>query len=131
MRKGDHLANPEAAALILIAGHAPDLLGIRAQVLRQAGFRVIEESSASQVARIVREKGVDLVLLCHTMSASERERIVREISMLDEAAPIAVVSPIQKRVEPDGIPCIPCAARDLVTEVRAILAEATSGFAAD
>ena len=60
---------------ILSAGARADLLNLREQVLRIAGFRVITTSSESTAIAEMRNGHCGVLLLCHSLSDEVRERL--------------------------------------------------------
>jgi CheY-like chemotaxis protein len=68
-------AGPMPLALILSVGHHPTLLETRNLILRAAGYKVEGTASIKQAIRQIQEGNFDLVLLCHSIPAPERERL--------------------------------------------------------
>jgi DNA-binding NtrC family response regulator len=57
---------------ILLYGHDQLLLMTRARILVGAGFRAIMTCEVKQIPQLVRELKADLVVLCHSLSCTER-----------------------------------------------------------
>ena len=57
---------------ILLYGHDQLLLMTRARILVGAGFRSIMTCEVRQIPQLVRELKADLVVLCHSLSCTER-----------------------------------------------------------
>ena len=60
------------AFTVLIYGHDRTLLDTRRWVLETAGFRVFTVGKMENAAKIVADEQIDLLLLCHTLTAEER-----------------------------------------------------------
>ena len=60
------------ASTILIYGHDRTLLDTRRWVLEKAGFQVFTVGKMENAAKIVADERIDLLLLCHTLTAEER-----------------------------------------------------------
>lgn len=61
--------------LVLAVGRDSVLLETRSQVLQAAGYTVIPERSLKKAVARFREGDFDLVLLCHSIPAQDRERL--------------------------------------------------------
>lgn len=78
--------------LVLAIGHDPLLLETRSQVLQAAGYTVIPELSLKKALAKFREGDFDLVLLCHSIPAQDRQRLVRLIREHTSRTPIVSVA---------------------------------------
>jgi CheY-like chemotaxis protein len=78
--------------LVLAVGRDPVLLETRSQVLQAAGYTVIPERSLRKAVAIFREGDFDLVLLCHSIPAQDRERLTRLLREHTSRTPIVAVS---------------------------------------
>ena len=78
--------------LVLAVGRDPVLLETRSQVLQAAGYTVIPERSLKKALAMFREGDFDLVLLCHSIPAQERERLTRLLREHSSRTPIVSVS---------------------------------------
>jgi hypothetical protein len=60
--------------LILLFGRNAGLLETRKRVLEPEGYRVSMASDLSTAKHVLREKQIDLLILCHSLSMEERGR---------------------------------------------------------
>ncbi|HWB33196.1 MAG TPA: hypothetical protein VG714_08500 [Acidobacteriaceae bacterium] len=65
-------ANPTS---ILLFGHSEELLAMRQWVLETRGYRVVKATTFTELASAPDKPRVQLVLLCHTLSAEERDSV--------------------------------------------------------
>lgn len=72
-KRAPRVGPKDEPALILAFGHNPNLLETRQWVLQSRGYRVITAEALSAFELIPRTKMVSVVLLCHSLSAQERE----------------------------------------------------------
>jgi DNA-binding response OmpR family regulator len=73
---------------ILSFGYDHCLMSYRSLILRNAGYEVIEAFSCAQALRIADSDAVDLVLICHTVSALQKRRLTRAIEMRRRLMPV-------------------------------------------
>ena len=78
--------------VVLAVGRDPVLLETRSQVLQAAGYTVIPERSLKKAVARFREEDFDLVLLCHSIPAQDRERLTRLLREHTSRTPIVSVS---------------------------------------
>ena len=78
--------------LVLAVGHDPVLLETRSQVLQGAGYTVIPELSLKKVVDRFREGDFDLVLLCHSIPAKDREALTQLLREHTSRTPIVSVA---------------------------------------
>ena len=78
--------------LVLAVGRDSVLLETRSQVLQAAGYTVIPERSLKKAVARFRDGDFDLVLLCHSIPAQDRERLTRLLREHTSRAPIVSVS---------------------------------------
>jgi len=78
--------------LVLAVGRDPVLLETRSQVLQAAGYTVIPERSLKKAVTKFRDGDFDLVLLCHSIPAQDRERLTRLLREYTSRTPIVSVS---------------------------------------
>jgi CheY-like chemotaxis protein len=78
--------------LVLAVGHDPVLLETRGQVLQAAGYTVVLELSLKKVVDRFREGDFDLVLLCHSIPAKDRELLTQLLRQHTSRTPIVSVS---------------------------------------
>ena len=79
--------------LILVVGREPALLEYRSQILRRAGHIVDSELSLKNAIQRYKHGEFDLVLLCHTIPAQERDRLISSIQAVSSLTPVVAVSP--------------------------------------
>jgi CheY-like chemotaxis protein len=78
--------------LVLAVGRDSVLLETRSQVLQAAGYTVIPERSLKKAVARFRDGDFDLVLLCHSIPAQDRERLTRLLREHTSRTPIVSVS---------------------------------------
>ena len=106
---------------ILSVGREAGLLALRSLVLRTAGFRVIEALGIEFAAETARDREIDLVLFCHSISPAECERI---ISCLQPTALVfAFVVTHSCQDVPSGATGVPNAGEELVKAIEALVRE--------
>jgi len=64
---------------VLSVGVDSMILEARARLLRSAGFNVVSAMSIKEAFRLFQDGDFDLLLLCHTLPAQDRERLLRLI----------------------------------------------------
>ncbi len=79
-----------SSAVILAVSIEPELLESRSSILRSDGYDVEPVLSAEQAIDRLMNRDFDLVLLCHSIPAWDRNRLARLIR--DSRLPTAVVS---------------------------------------
>jgi DNA-binding response OmpR family regulator len=77
---------------ILSVGQDPVLLANRNLILRTAGYIVESAHSVQQAARQLRSGDFDLVLLCHTIEAKDRDRLTCLIRASGSLVPVVCIS---------------------------------------
>ena len=78
--------------LILSVGARSDLLATRNLVLETRGYLVVAAHNADEALELVRNTEFDVAILCHTIPAKERERL---ILALKRAKPLTTVLTIE------------------------------------
>jgi CheY-like chemotaxis protein len=78
--------------IVLAIGFDSSLMMIRNLVLRSAGHAVVEASSLNEAVDQFQSGDFDLVLLCHSVPATERERLTRLIRASGSSTPIVSVA---------------------------------------
>lgn len=74
---------------ILNVGHDPELLHTRGLLLQSAGYIVESASSVPDAIKLLPTHDFGLVILCHSIPATEKERLIRAI--WNDGAPIPVL----------------------------------------
>jgi DNA-binding response OmpR family regulator len=88
-------------ASILSIGIDQELLPLRNLVLRQVGgYAVQQQSDLSRVLRVFMDGDFDLVILCHSIPANERQRIA---SAIKAARPSTLVLVVRADGEATGV----------------------------
>jgi CheY-like chemotaxis protein len=77
---------------VLHLGREPALLETRSQILKNAGYSVIPASSVEAGLRTLRLFGFDVVLICHSVFAADRERFIRSVRKHNPLTPLVLVS---------------------------------------
>ena len=78
--------------LVLAVGRDRLLLETRSRVLQAAGYTVIPELSLKKAVSRSRDEDFDVVLLCHSIPADDRERLVRLIREHTSRKPIVSIA---------------------------------------
>jgi hypothetical protein len=79
--------------VLLAVGHDPLLLKTRGQVLQAAGYIVVLTHSLKEAKATFLHGDFDLVILCHSLSLDERERLTYLIREQTALTPIISISP--------------------------------------
>ena len=85
-------------AHILICGRDSNLLETRGLVLRKAGYRVSTTTQPIQQAPAL--NGLDLLIVCHTLSTEERRNDLSVLACAAPQAPALCLTPHKGPVEP-------------------------------
>jgi CheY-like chemotaxis protein len=109
--------------LVLAVGRDPVLLETRSQVLQAAGYTVIPEHSLKKAVARFREGDFDLVLLCHSISAKDRERLTRLLREHTSRTPIVSVSSSMSALDSFADATIGNDPRELLVGLRELLVE--------
>lgn len=88
--------------LILSVGEDSALLESRSSVLRLAGYAVESEVSVRRARERFVEGDFDLVLLCHSISPKDRDRLISSIRASGSRTPIVFIAALESEV-PDGL----------------------------
>lgn len=78
--------------LVLAIGFDLSLMTIRSLVLRSAGYAVVEASSLKEAVDHFQSGDFDLVLLCHSVPAGDRERLTSLIRASGSSIPIVSIA---------------------------------------
>ena len=84
---------------ILIYGNDATLLDTRQWVLESAHFRVTTTSALPSALAALTEKAPDLLVLCHTLSADERNSINAALAALKLPAKTLTFSPTHRTID--------------------------------
>lgn len=80
--------------VVLAVGRDPLLLETRSQVLRNAGYIVVSVQSVKDAFDQFRAGDFDLVVLCHSVSPEDRERLTYLIRAHSPATPVVLISAV-------------------------------------
>jgi DNA-binding NarL/FixJ family response regulator len=78
--------------LVLAVGFEPLLMTARMLVLQSAGYVVVRGSSLKETVDHLQSGDFDLVLLCHSVPATERERLISLIRESRSSIPIVSIA---------------------------------------
>ena len=67
-----------ASRCVLVYGHDGRLLDTRRLVLSAAGLHVLTAARPEEAERLLMQQPVDLLLLCHTLSETERDAMLSD-----------------------------------------------------
>lgn len=93
--------------LVLSAGTDPALLNSRNAVLLHLGCTLRSVRSASEVIRELFDGDFDLVVLCHTIPARDREKVVEAARHCRPSTPVIVVASYWDESHMDGAEKVP------------------------
>jgi CheY-like chemotaxis protein len=104
---------------ILAVGQDPMILSTRSAILRSAGHIVVPASSIGESIELFLDEDFDLVLLCHTVSVEDRDRLTRAILAAGSHIPIYTVAPLSRETRlGDADSVIASRPENLVKEVE-------------
>lgn len=78
--------------LVLSVGLDPLILDAREEVLKSAGYIVVSAMSIKEAFHLFRDGDFDLMILCHTLPAKDRERLTCLIRASGSRIPVAFIS---------------------------------------
>ena len=78
--------------IVLAVGLDQSFMAARIPVLRSAGHTVVEASSLKEAVDHLQSGDFDLVLLCHSVPATERERLIGLIRASGSRIPIVSIA---------------------------------------
>lgn len=110
---------------ILHVGRAPELLALRTQILKEAGFCVQEEHDLARALQVASEGSIHLVLLCHSIPSRSCRSMIQGLLSARKVLPIAFVLPVDYQAPPDGALGVPNTPPELIAAIRAILPKST------
>ncbi len=85
------------ASTILIYGHDRTLLDTRRWVLQKAGFQVFTVGKMENAAKMMADERIDLLLLCHTLTAKERRAaLAAETALRPDTKRLVMVTTLQE-----------------------------------
>ena len=77
---------------ILSVGYDRHLMSVRSMVLRQVGYIVIEAYSLRDALHLMHSDSVDLVLICHTVPASQQDKLINAIREQRRLMPVLCIT---------------------------------------
>jgi CheY-like chemotaxis protein len=78
--------------IVLAVGFDPSLMTARMLVLQSAGYVVVRASSLKKTTDHLQSGDFDLVLLCHSVPATKRERLTKFIRASGSRIPIVSIA---------------------------------------
>ena len=109
--------------LVLAVGHDPVLLETRSQVLQAAGYTVVSELSLKKAVARYLEGDFDLVLLCHSIPAKNRELLTKLLREHTSCTPIVSVSSSLSALDSFADATIGNDPKELLVGLRELLVE--------
>lgn len=106
-----------AAVVILSAGRDPSLLGTRNAVLRAEGYTVVTAVTPAEIVDVFFAGDYDVVVLCHTIPALERRKLIRLVRNHAPRTPVVVLSSHDGQSADDGAVRVPNNPQELVAAV--------------
>jgi len=110
---------PLPLATILSTGRDANLLTTRNEVLKSKGYAVVAAITPSEIVNSFFDGDFDLVIVCHSIPAEERRKIVRLVRNHAPSTPVVVLSAHEAQPAEEG-------AIRVRTEPEAILAAISS-----
>ena len=77
--------------VILSVGTRSDLLATRNRVLESHGYIVVPAYTAAQAMELFRESDFDVAIVCHTLGADDRKRLIRAMKKAKPLTPVLTV----------------------------------------
>ena len=115
--------------LILAVGKDPAWLESRSSMLRHAGYIVDSEYSVKHAIDRFKQGDFDLVLLCHSMPAQDRNRLIHSIRAFGSLTPIvSVAHPDAHAPEALADAMVQGAPEMLLSGIRSALLDATAFY---
>ncbi len=87
---------------ILAVGHDPELLGTRSAILHTAGCVAVPAFTMNEAIKHFMANDFDLILLCHTIAAPDRDRLTSMIRATGSLTPIVTIAPLTSQFS-DGV----------------------------
>jgi CheY-like chemotaxis protein len=87
---------------ILSVGYDPHLMATRSMVLRSRGYAVEEAYSLAKAFQGVQSDAIDLLLICHTVSAEDRNKLITLVRSVRRLLPILCITAEQFPQPTDG-----------------------------
>lgn len=81
----------ERQHVLLSVGSEPDLLLLRNQVLRGAGYYVNSQTNIDEALRVFRRGDFDLVIMCHSVPEADKVKLITAIRKSRPSTPIVIV----------------------------------------
>jgi CheY-like chemotaxis protein len=105
----------------LAVGRDPLLLDTRSQVLRSDGYTVVTALSSEQALQQFKSGDFDLVILCHSIPISERERLADAMHRHSPNTPVVLVSRTPAQQATGGDASVASDPEQLLRDIPAIL----------
>ncbi|MGC2698473.1 MAG: hypothetical protein WA738_22010 [Candidatus Angelobacter sp.] len=80
-----------ATVRIVSVGYETVLMGLRSQVLRQAGHAVDEAHTVRDALRLIEADSIDLLLICHSVPKSEQRWLIFQAREKRRLLPIVCI----------------------------------------
>jgi DNA-binding response OmpR family regulator len=109
------------STLVLSAGKDSTLLALRNLVLQSAGYTVVSAFSHKELITRFMDGDFDLVVLCHSIPAEEREQVAEWIRRHSPSTPVIVVSNLPHVQHPYADLTVYGDARDLIKAMPGVL----------
>lgn len=114
--------------VVLILGHDDILLETRHWILERAGIKAYISTQLHEMKMIAATHPIDVLVLCHTLSATEREEAIASVHALRPAAQNLVLEPVYTRANGEKKPVerVYAGPRTLLTRVLRMVDHPTS-----
>lgn len=86
------MENPLIATLRVVSvGYETVLMGLRSQVLRQAGHSMLETHTLKDALRMIELDSTDLLLICHSVPKAEEQWLIAQVREKRRLLPIICI----------------------------------------
>jgi DNA-binding response OmpR family regulator len=83
---------------LLSIGADPSVLATRSDVLKRAGYLVSTATTESSARKILGEAGFDLVVVCHSLAAADRMKVIQAAQQATSSPKIVAIHRGEERI---------------------------------
>jgi CheY-like chemotaxis protein len=113
-----------STTVILAVSNEPELLESRSSILRSAGYDVEPVLSVEEAIDRLTDRDFDLVLLCHSIPAQERSRLIRLIRGSRLPTAVVSVTPLDGHPDEFADATVDAVPEELLSGIRELLLKA-------
>lgn len=115
-------------SVILALGKDPTILSTRSLILHSGGYIVKSSTSLDEAVALTGYVDADLVLLCHSIPAEERDWVIRTIRASGSRIPVYTVAPASFGFSHNlANGTVPSRPEDFLKSIKAALASPARG----